>query len=601
MRLDVRSKLFLVSLITIAASVLAGELYLRPTIERDLIDRIRTDLLQRLGYIQGEAAALAGSDDRTQWDALADRLGPQGKARITFIKSDGVVLGDSEVETAALAAVENHRDRPEVVEALKGRPGSSMRWSATISRRLMYVAAPLARDGQVVAVARLAVPITEVDHAIAGLRKTLLVGMAVALGVALLLSTGAAHFLSQSLRRLTQAARQMSGGDLSVRTRIEGRDEVAVLARALDGLAENLSGTLTTLRAERDLLGRILESMQEGVLVADRDQRILLVNPGLRVMLLLPADVTGRTPLEVIRNADLQNLLDAAAASPEGSSGEIEISGMKPRRLMVHTRALAGEAGGLLAVFVDVTAMRKLESMRRDFVANVSHELRTPIAAVVSASETLRGNALHNPEVAARFVSMIDRNAHRLHELVEDLLDLSRIEAKEVRLATDPVDLGAAIAQVVSLFRERIEQKRLALTVAADGAPRARGDGRAMEQILTNLVENAVKYCPEGSRLTITARGDQDKVKITVEDTGSGIEAKHLARVFERFYRVDPGRSRDMGGTGLGLSIVKHLTEAMGGTVGVESVWGKGTTFWFTLPRYAADETKTTAAATPAT
>jgi two-component system phosphate regulon sensor histidine kinase PhoR len=583
-RLDVRTKLFLVSLTSIAVSVLAGELYLRPTIERDLIDRIRGDMLLRLAFIQGEAAALIGTDDKERWDALADRLGRQGKARVSFIQADGVMLGDSEVPAAALPQVENHRNRPEVIEALAGRSGSSMRWSATIGRRLMYVAAPLARDGQVLAVARLAVPITEVDDAITGLRKTLLIGMGVALGVALLLSSGAAHFISQALRRLTHVARQMSEGDLTIRTRMTGRDEVAVLGRALDGLAESLSATLTTLRAERDLLGRILESMQEGVLVADRAQRILLVNPGLRAMLLLPADVTGKTPLEVIRNADLQNLLDTATAVPEGSSGEIEIGGPKPRRLMVHTRALAGEAGGMLAVFVDVTAMRKLESMRRDFVANVSHELRTPIAAVVSASETLRGTALHNPEIAARFVSMIDRNAHRLHQLVEDLLDLSRIEAKEVRLAKDPVDLAAVINQAASLFRERIEQKRIRIAVAVDAGVQAQGDGRALEQILSNLLENAVKYCPDDSAVTISARVQRDKVKITVEDTGPGIEAKHLGRVFERFYRVDPGRSRDMGGTGLGLSIVKHLTEGMGGAVGVDSMWGKGTTFWLTVP-----------------
>jgi two-component system phosphate regulon sensor histidine kinase PhoR len=222
--------------------------------------------------------------------------------------------------------------------------------------------------------------------------------------------------------------------------------------------------------------------------------------------------------------------------------------------------------------------------MRRDFVANVSHELRTPIAAVVSASETLRGTALHNSEVAARFVGMIDRNAHRLHELVEDLLDLSRIEAKEVRLAKEPIDLTAGINQVVSLFRERIEQKRIQVAVQIDASAHARGDSRALEQILSNLLENAVKYCPDGATVTIGARAHQGKVKITVEDTGPGIEAKHLSRVFERFYRVDPGRSRDMGGTGLGLSIVKHLTEGMGGAVGVDSVWGRGTTFWFTVP-----------------
>jgi two-component system phosphate regulon sensor histidine kinase PhoR len=585
-RLGVRTKLFIISLTSIVVvSVLAGEVYLRPAIEANLLDQIRGELLERLEYVRGEAALLPREARVETWDALADRLGRQGKARITFIGPDGAVLGDSEVGATALAAVENHRDRPEVAAALGGRAGSSMRLSATVNRRFMYVAAPVLGEGRAIAAARLAVPITSVDDAISRLRKTLAAGMAIALGVALLLSSGAAHFLSQSLRQLTHLARQMSGGDLTVRTRMTGRDEVAILGRTLDGMAESLSSTLTSLRAERDLLGRILESMQEGVLVTDRDQRILLVNPGLRAMLLLPAQVSGKTPLEVIRNADLQTMLDAATKDPEGSSGEVEIGGIKPRRLMVHARALAGEAGGVLAVFVDVTAMRKLESMRRDFVANVSHELRTPIAAVVSAAETLRGTALHNPEVATRFVAMIDRNAHRLRELVEDLLDLSRIEAKEVRLARDPLDVRVAAEQVLTMFRERIERKRITVSLRMNAeTPRAMGDGRALDQILTNLVENAVKYVSDGSSIVIGAAAQAEVLKVTVEDTGPGIDAKHLPRVFERFYRVDPGRSRDMGGTGLGLSIVKHLTEAMGGAVGVESAAGKGTTFWFTLP-----------------
>jgi two-component system phosphate regulon sensor histidine kinase PhoR len=361
---------------------------------------------------------------------------------------------------------------------------------------------------------------------------------------------------------------------------------VAVLGRALDGLAESLSATLTTLRAERDLLGRILESMQEGVLVADRAQRILLVNPGLRAMLLLPADVTGKTPLEVIRNADLQSLLDAATAVPEGSSGEIEIGGPKPRRLMVHTRALAGEAGGLLAVFVDVTAMRKLESMRRDFVANVSHELRTPIAAVRSAAETVRGAAASDPEARTHFLEMIDRNAERLQRLVEDLLDLSRIESREFKLSPEPVALQPAVERALQLFGDRAVTRwvRLVAEVPA-GLPPARADRRALEQVLTNLVDNATKYCTEGATVTVRAARQGGTVRVAVADTGPGIEERHLPRLFERFYRVDAGRSRELGGTGLGLSIVKHLVEAMNGAVTVESTVGSGSTFTLSLPR----------------
>jgi two-component system phosphate regulon sensor histidine kinase PhoR len=598
-KLGVRAKLFAVSLSLIVLSVLAGEIYLREKIEGNLVERVRRELVERLDLIrdaidqtlrsgsQGRGADAADPVNRDQWNDLAHRLGRPDRARLTFIRPDGVVLGDTDVDRAALDALENHHDRPEVLAALGGQPGSSMRWSATLGRRLMYVAVPVERNGRPILVARLAVPLTEVDEAIQGLRRIFGIGALIALGVALSLSFGAAHVMSRSLRDLTAAARRMAAGDLDVRTHQIGHDEVADLGKALDVLAESLSATLGTMRGERDLLGRILESMQEGVLVMDAQRRILLVNPSLREMLALSSETVGRVAIEVIRNAELQRLLETALASEDSISGEIEIAGLKPRRALVHAKAMSGQPG-LLAVFVDVTDVRRLESLRRDFVANVSHELRTPIAAVASAAETLRRSALRDPEASVRFVDMIERNARRLHELVEDVLDLSRIESKEFKPRADPVDVGPIAHQVIAAFRERIEQKKLsASAVVATGVPAALADHRAVEQVLTNLVENAVKYCPEGSSITVRVTEEGAKIRIAVEDTGRGIEAKHLPRLFERFYRVDAGRTRDMGGTGLGLSIVKHLVESMGGMIGVQSALGRGSTFWFTLPRDA--------------
>ena len=278
---------------------------------------------------------------------------------------------------------------------------------------------------------------------------------------AVLMSTVAAQLMSRALRGITHAARRMSAGDLAARTRIGGVDEVGQLGRTLDGLAENLSSTMAALRGERDLFGRMLESMQEGVLVLDRDLRILLVNPALRGMLLLGADVVGRMPLETIRNAELQAVLDGAASSGEPASGEVEIAGLRPRRFMVHATPLGGEPRGLVAVFVDVTEIRRLESMRKDFVANVSHELRTPITAVRSAAETARRTIEKDPEAALRFVDMIERNACRLQELVEDLLELSRIESKQVRPQAEAIEMSPVVEQVLALFREAADRKRL--------------------------------------------------------------------------------------------------------------------------------------------
>jgi two-component system phosphate regulon sensor histidine kinase PhoR len=353
-------------------------------------------------------------------------------------------------------------------------------------------------------------------------------------------------------------------------------------------MAGSLATSLTSLRAERDLLGVILESMQEGVLVLDRDSRVLLVNPALRATLGIASDAEGRAALELVRNADLQAILEKAQAGTGSVTAEIETGAPKTRRLLVHAAALPaldGKPRGLLAVFVDVSEIRRLETLRKDFVANVSHELRTPITAVRSAVETLRLTLASDPTASDRFVDIIDRNAQRLGSLVEDLLDLSRIESKEFKPEAKPVSLRAVSEQVVSMLRTRVEEKKMEVAneIPAD-LPAALADRRAVEQVLTNLLDNAIKYCGTGTKVSVRAARAGGSLRVEIADTGPGIEPRHLPRLFERFYRVDSGRSRDMGGTGLGLSIVKHLVEAMHGTIGVESTPGRGATFWFTLP-----------------
>jgi two-component system phosphate regulon sensor histidine kinase PhoR len=392
--------------------------------------------------------------------------------------------------------------------------------------------------------------------------------------------------MSRGLRSLTAIARRMAAGDLAARSRIESPDEIGELGRTLDHLAENLSRSLRELRDDRDLLGRILESMREGVLVMDGEHRILLANPSLREMLLLDSDVVGRSTIEVIRNAELQSIVEKAMVASEPMVGEIGLGGLKPRRLMVHASRLSGEPRALVLVLFDVTEMRRLETIRRDFVANVSHELRTPIASVSSAAETLRMAMERDPKAATQFIDIIERNGRRLGDLVDDLLDLSKVEAKEFRLKPEAIDLALVCEKTVAPFAERASSRRIRLAVDIPNAfPQASGDTSAFDRILTNLVDNALKYSPDGASVTISAREAGPKLQVVVSDTGPGIDQKHLPRLFERFYRVDPGRSRDMGGTGLGLSIVKHLVEAMEGEVSVESTPGKGSTFAFTLPR----------------
>lgn len=585
MKLGIRAKLFAALLALIVVSLSAGELYLRPSIENDLLARIRADMSVRLALVTDEARILSASSDVNdpRWDELADRLGPLARTRVTFIDKDGFVKGDSELSGAALAQVENHGSRPEVQDAFAGHAGDSVRYSATLHTRLLYSAIPV--PGSAGMVARLSQPLADVDQAVTRLRTILLVAGALALLVAILLSSGAAVLLSRALRQVTAVARRMAAGELELRTRLTTADEIGELARALDQMAQNLSRSLRELRDDRDLLGRILEAMREGVLVLDSEHRILLFNASVRETLLLDANVVGRPAIEVVRNAELHALIDASMAGQEPVSGEIEILGLRPRRLLVHVTRLSGEPRCVLAVLFDVTELRRLETIRKDFVANVSHELRTPIASVISAAETLQTAARSDPQAAANFVDMIERNARRLGELVQDLLDLSRFESSEYRLSKEPIDLARVIEGTLGLQQERASAKGVRITTAlAPALPPVCSDAIALDHVLSNLVDNAIKYCPEGATVSVSAERQNDKVRVTVGDDGPGIEAHHLTRIFERFYRCDPGRSRAMGGTGLGLSIVKHLVEVMGGTVEVESTPGKGSRFSFTVP-----------------
>jgi two-component system phosphate regulon sensor histidine kinase PhoR len=363
---------------------------------------------------------------------------------------------------------------------------------------------------------------------------------------------------------------------------LASRGRAAVRAPAAP--ESTLAGSLSELRADRDLMGRILETMREGVLVLSAKNRIVLFNQALREMLFLTGDFVGRPLIEIIRSADLQSLADRTRALAGKAESEFDLGGVRPRRLSVQAIPLVGESGGILLVVIDVTEMRRLETLRRDFVANVSHELKTPVTAIRSAAETLRDIALKDPEHAVSFVDMIERNAARLQDLVEDLLELSRIESRALQLRLEPLALAPVAQSVLQLFAERAGKKRIALEQTIPPTLTALADARALEQVLSNLVDNAVKYCPPETTITIAADGDGAQIRLQVADHGSGIEAKHLPRLFERFYRVDAGRSREVGGTGLGLSIVKHLVEAMSGAVSVESELGRGTTFVVTLP-----------------
>lgn len=536
--------------------------------EAELIRREADELLAR-GHLLAELTR-----ERSFTDALADRIGELSELRVTLIDGSGTVLGDSEVPAARLAAVENHSGRPEVRAALEGREGTAKRASATVSLSLLYAAVPHSEG-----VLRVAEPLVQVTAPADRLVRTVIAG-ASALLLLLLVTAGLqARFLLAPLRPLRRGAQRLAGGD-SARPRDRGhdRDEVGRLTTALHEVADRFEAAEKSDR-RRSEIETVVDRLDEGIVLVDEEGLVRRSNRAFRRWV-GREDVEGHGLRALFRDPQISAVLERALAGEQGSE-EVEVG---ERSLLVSVRPL-GE--GALAVFRDLTRIRRLEGVRRDFVANVSHELKTPLTSVLGFAEPLTDPDLPREQVL-EFAERILVNGARMRRLVDDLLDLSRIEAgawepKPGRVALDA--LSESIWRDLVAGAEGVEPE---LRVDASAAPAVRADPEAVRQILRNLLDNALRYAPEESVVQVGARPDGAMVRVEVADRGPGIPAAHRERVFERFYRMDAGRSREAGGTGLGLSIVKHLVAAHGGQVGIESRVGEGATVWFTLP--APDE-----------
>jgi two-component system phosphate regulon sensor histidine kinase PhoR len=392
---------------------------------------------------------------------------------------------------------------------------------------------------------------------------------------------------ARRLEAMARAASDFAAGRTGVRADTGGNDEVAVLARSLNRMADELQERLVLLERERSQLRTVLEGMVEGVVLTDPTGRILVANEAFRRIFNAQLPVEGRLPLETARVPALQEAIEAALRADGALTREIALGGAQEKVIQASLAAIleSGRTIGAVAVFHDVTELKRLERVRREFVANVSHELRTPLTAIKGYAETLRDGGLRDPETAAEFVQVIHRHAERLRALIEDLLDLASVEQGQARIDLEPVSLQDVVAQAEAVTRAAAAQRRHTITVdlPAD-LPGVLADLDRLAQVLINLLDNAVKFTPEGGRIEVSGRRADGRVVIAVKDNGVGIPAGDIGRIFERFYRVGRARDRRDGGTGLGLAIAKHLTLAMGGTIEVESLPGSGTTFRISLP-----------------
>ncbi len=514
-------------------------------------------------------------------DALAQRAAPATDARITLIAADGSVVADSAVRIENLAELENHADRPEVVAALAGRTGVSARRSASIGVRLLYVAIPRGGDGE--GVVRLAVELADVEAAVAGLRRRLALAGALGLGAAILLAFAISRLAVRPLSEMRDALRAIAGGDLQRRIRPRSDDELGEIALAINGMAGQLGLRFDEVTAEKEQLGAVLAGMVEGVLVLDTDGRVALANPRLRELLSIWGEVEGRKLVEVVRHPEIDAALHETAESGVPVVQEVEVG---ERTLLIHAAAFpeSGPRMGCVGVFHDVSELRRLERIRREFVANASHELKTPLTAIRGFAETLLAGSVP-PDKARSQLEVIVRNSERLESLIADMMELSRIESRRVALQRSEVDVARLARALLTDLEPRLSARALTAEVRDTDAAPAWADRRAVEQVISNLLDNAAKYTDPGGRIQVEIGARADAVQVAVSDTGIGIPPEDQARIFERFYRVDESRSRALGGTGLGLSIVKHLVQSLGGEILLESEVGVGSTFRFTLPR----------------
>ncbi|MGQ9654459.1 MAG: ATP-binding protein [Thermodesulfobacteriota bacterium] len=567
---------------------------------RDLmVIQFRDSLTKEVGLVRGLISeGWIGEPHRGSLDELADRVGDSLRMRVTFIAPDGRVLGDSHFDEKALPTMENHALRPEVRDALEKGEGWGLRRSGSLGTDLLYVAALIGTVKEPRMVLRLALPLDQLDREIALMERSILwaslLGVLLAIGVAYLI----ARRIAQPVRDLSRASLKMmqdldgisekhSSPVVSPRARFHRTHEVGDLGEAIDEMAGQLRKELQAVTQERDRLEAILKGMVEGVLVTDGEGRILLVNQALRQLLRISADPIGRTPLEILRNADLQEATRKVLGGSPHVFLEIRTLPPTPRFLEVHVVRLTGEhpRTGVVAVFHDITERKQMEQVHRDFVTNVSHELRTPLAAIAGSVETLLGGALEDPLHARQFLQMIDRHTGRLRGLLEDLLDLARIESGEPPARREEIKVPDLIHGAFSAVSHLAEEKGIKLLEELpDQGIVIKGDRKQMEQALVNLLDNAVKYSEPGGTVTVKAKREAGEIHLLVSDSGIGISQEHLPRIFDRFYRVDKARSREVGGTGLGLSIVKHVAQSHGGRVEVESAPGRGSTFRIILP-----------------
>lgn len=537
--------------------------------------------------LKEEATYLLIAGDEASADRLCKKAGKSSDARITVILASGKVIGDSDKNPLLM---DNHSNRPEVVKALSGQTGSFTRYSDTIHEPMMYLAIPLQEGGKSIGVLRISVSISAIDRQLKKIRLSISLGAILiaflAAGVSLFIS----RRISDPIEKIRNGAEHFARGELNYRLAVSDSPETTLLAKTMNDMAANLEDRMQTIIRQRNELETVLASMKEGVIAINSEEKIISINQAAAKMFhLSPSASLNRSIQEIIRNPALNRFVGTAIS--DEISYEEDLFFYHPGEAILNTRSCPltnakDERIGTLIVLNDVTRLRQLENMRRDFAANVSHEIRTPLTAIKGFAETLREGALNKPEEAAQFVGIIENHANRLIAIIEDLMSLSRIEQKT---STHEIELKETamkplLISAIQVCQAKADEKQISIGLYCDESLSAKLNARLAEQAYVNLLDNAIKYSHAKSCVEVRAKQHDSEIIVAFQDYGIGIGREHLPRLFERFYRADKSRSRKQGGTGLGLAIVRHIVNANGGSVTVESEIGKGSVFTVHFP-----------------
>ncbi|MEV2562747.1 ATP-binding protein [Paenibacillus larvae] len=592
-----RAKLTWTFTILIGIAVLMAGVFAAKLLEQFHMNELEQNLVREL-HVMNDVFDWTKSGEETalmeEFTKETQRMKEQTDARVTYIRADGKVLGDSNEHPSEM---DNHLHREEIDQAAKQGIGSVVRFSDTIRQNMMYVAVSVkGASGQTEGYLRMAMSLQQIEGTVRQLWLFLLIGLLILFLLSGLICYRIARGITRPIERITRVARQMANQQYAARVPEAGNDEVGELARTINRMAENLQIQMQHIRENEYRLQGVLENMVSGVMMVDQRGTITLVNRSAEDILGYSShELLNKSYLDAGFQLEFTALLADAIETHTRVREELMLHFPQEQILEVHVSPIVqgdGQRKGVLVVLHDITAVRRLERIRSEFVANVSHELKTSVAAVKGFAETLMAGALEDKEMARSFLQIIYDESDRLNRLIGDILELSKIESKRIPLQFSPVDVESIVENSIQMMKAEAEKKHITLESCVENELYIEADEDRLRQILINLLSNGISYTPEGGRVSIGVEfvpslddnPDNERMRIRISDTGIGIPEKDLPRIFERFYRVDKARSRSSGGTGLGLSIVKHLTELHHGTISVESEAGKGTTFNIELP-----------------